>query len=153
MARALSAERTWQSALPPPQVWAAVLDFPAYPTWWPWLEEFDPPPLATGAVTHAVVRAPARYRLRLRLALGEVDPPRRARIDVDGHLGGQATVSLRPEGDGTELCLRWSLRPQRPLLRALAVVAHPVLVNGHDWILDDGLHRFTAATGLDLVEQ
>jgi hypothetical protein len=142
-----------------------VLDFDAYRSWWPWLVEFDPPPLTTGAATRAVVRAPARYRLRLDLTLTEVVAPERVVIAVAGDVVGQATVTVtsagpsgpgrRPRsgdtGTGSEVTLRWSLEPSRRLLRALDVVARPVLVRGHDRILDDGFRRCLAATGLDLV--
>jgi hypothetical protein len=133
-------------------VWATALDFAAYRTWWPWLTEFEPPPLRTGASTRAVVRAPAGYRLAMRLLLTEVEPSQRTVIAVTGDVEGESTVTVRPLEDGTEVTLAWSLAPRRPLLRFLNVVARPVLVRGHDHILDDGLRRCLLATGLDLVE-
>ncbi len=128
-----------------------MLDFAAYRDWWPWLTEFEAPPLETGAATRAVVRAPAGYHLRLQLILAEVVAPARAVIVVGGDVMGRSTVTVSPDGDGSRVRLAWSLAPRRHLLRVLAVVARPVLVRGHDRILDDGFARCLEATGLDLV--
>ena len=128
-----------------------MLDFPAYRDWWPWLTEFEAPPLETGAATRAVVRAPAGYRLRLDLTLTEVVAPERTVITVAGDVVGHSTVEVRSDGTGSEVTLAWSLAPERRLLRVLGVVARPVLVRGHDRILDDGFARCLEATGLDLV--
>lgn len=132
-------------------MWRTVLDFGAYRDWWPWLTEFEPPPLRSGATTRAVVRAPAGYRLRLDLRLDEVVAPERTVITVTGDVVGHSTVAVRPHGPGSVVTLGWSLAPERRLLRALAVVARPVLVRGHDRILDDGFRRCLEATGLDLA--
>jgi hypothetical protein len=152
LARALSAERAWISRRPAGEVWATILDFGAYRSWWPWLTELEAPPLQAGAGTRAVVRAPAGYRLRLDLTLTEVDAPRRAVIAVAGDVVGRSMVHVADDHHGSRVTLSWSLAPRRRLLRVLGLVAHPVLVRGHDHILDDGLRRCRAATGLDLVE-
>jgi hypothetical protein len=149
--RALRAQRRWRSSQPPDRVWGTVLDFSAYPTWWPFLTAFDPPPLEEGATTQAVVRAPAGYRLRLDLELTEVDAPRRVVIAVAGDVVGASTVTVAPAAGGSEVGLTWALAPQRRLLRALGLVAAPILVKGHDRILDDGFRRCLDATGLDLT--
>jgi hypothetical protein len=98
-----------------------------------------------------VVRAPAGYRLHLDLTLTEVEPPRLAVIEVGGDVLGQSTVEVASREHDTIVRLHWSLAPSRPLLRALDLVARPILVQGHDRILDDGLRRCLEATGLDLV--
>jgi hypothetical protein len=146
----LHAERAWRSTQSADHVWATALDFGSYRSWWPFLVEFDPPPLETGAAAQALVRAPAGYRLRLDLALVDVDAPRTAVIDVTGDILGRCTVSVAPEGEGSTVGLAWSLAPDRRLLRVLGVLARPILVHGHDWILDEGLRRCLDATGLDL---
>lgn len=148
--RPLTAERRWHSTRPQEEVFATVLDFPRYRDWWPFLTAFDPPPLAEGATTRAVVRAPAGYRLRLDLELAEVAAPKRVVIAVAGDVTGASTVTVDRAGDGSEVGLAWSLAPTRLLLRALGVLAAPVLVSGHDRILDDGFRRCLEATGLDL---
>jgi hypothetical protein len=98
-----------------------------------------------------VVRAPAGYLLRLDLTLAEVDAPRQVDIVVSGDVEGRSTVTVRPREDGADVALAWTLAPRRPFLRVVGVVARPVLVRGHDRILDDGLRRCRDATGLDLV--
>jgi hypothetical protein len=100
-----------------------------------------------------VVRAPAGYLLRLDLTLAEVDAPHRVDIVVAGDVEGRSTVTVRPREDGSDVALAWTLAPRRGLLRVLGVVARPVLVRGHDRILDDGLRRCLDATGLDLEPQ
>ena len=100
-----------------------------------------------------MVRAPAGYLLRLDLTLAEVDAPHRVDIVVAGDVEGRSTVTVRPREDGSDVALAWTLAPRRSLLRVLGVVARPVLVRGHDRILDDGLRRCLDATGLDLEPQ
>lgn len=131
-------------------MWATALDFGRYRDWWPWLVEFDAPPLTVGATSRAVVRAPAGYHLRLDLRLVEVETPTRLLIEVTGDVVGWSTVTVAPTSDGSSVALAWSLAPDRLLLRILGTVARPVLVRGHDRILDDGLRRCVDATGLDL---
>jgi hypothetical protein len=131
-------------------VWSTALDFGSYRGWWPFLVEFDPPPLEQGGTALAVVRAPAGYRLRLDLTLAEVDAPRHVAIDVTGDIVGRSTVDVAPADDGSRCRLAWSLAPDRQLLRFLGFFARPILVHGHDWILDEGLKRCLDATGLDL---
>ena len=97
------------------------------------------------------MRAPAAYRLRLDLRLTEVEAPQRAVIDVTGDIVGRSWVGVEPNGDGSLVSLAWTLAPDRRLLRLLGVFARPILVHGHDWILDEGLRRCLDATGLDLV--
>ena len=97
-----------------------------------------------------MVRAPAGYRLGLDLVLAEVDAPRHVSIDVAGDIVGRSTVDVTPVREGAEVRLAWSLAPDRRLLRLLGFLARPILVHGHDWILDDGLRRCLDATGLDL---
>jgi hypothetical protein len=106
--------------------------------------------MVAGETARAVVRAPAGYRLTLDLALARVEAPRHLAIDVRGDIVGHATVDVAPAGEVTDVRLAWSLAPDRRLLRLLGVLARPILVHGHDWILDDGLRRCLAATGLDL---
>ena len=98
-----------------------------------------------------MVRAPAGYRLRLDLRLDEVVAPERTVITVAGDVVGSSTVEVRAHGTGSEVTLGWSLAPERRFLRAIDLVARPVLVRGHDRILDDGFRRCLEATGLDLV--
>lgn len=98
-----------------------------------------------------MVRAPAGYRLHLTLTLDEVVAPERTFITVTGDVVGHSSVEVRPAGTGSLVTLGWSLAPQRRLLRVLDVVARPVLVRGHDRILDDGFRRCLEATGIDLT--
>ena len=85
------------------------------------------------------------------LSLAHVEAPKVAVIDVSGDILGQATVAVDADGDGSTVRLAWSLAPDRQLLRVLGVLARPILVHGHNWILDEGLRRCLDATGLDLA--
>ena len=58
---------------------------------------------------------------------------------------------MAPVGDESEVPWPGRSPPSRPLLRVLGFLARPILVHGHDWILDDGLRRCLDATGLDLA--
>jgi uncharacterized protein YndB with AHSA1/START domain len=149
--RPIDSTLAWHSPEPPEQVWAALTDTAAYGGWWPWLERLQGATPAAGGRLDATIRAPARYRIRCVVRFVEVDEPHRLEAGIEGDVSGWALIRLLPDGAGTRLTFRWSLRPRRPLLRALGVVVAPVLVRGHDRIMDEGARQFVAGSGVDLT--
>lgn len=141
-------DRAWTLPASPAEVWAALERTDQYAQWWPWLDGADLPPLRAGARARVRIAAPWGYRLRLEVAIDEVreGDVRRVEATVTGDLCGSAAVEVTGGGEGgtSRLRLTWELTPGRALLRVLAVVAHPVLVWGHDRVLDAGLRQMSA---------
>ena len=147
----IESSASWRSSCAPDEVWSALTDVDAYGSWWPWLEHMDADRWVAGAFLTATIRAPAGYRVRYRVRFTEVERPRRIVAAIDGDLGGRATIELHPDGTGTIVRFRSSLRPRRALLRMASVVVEPVLVHGHDRIMGRGVGEFVAGTGIDLT--
>jgi uncharacterized protein YndB with AHSA1/START domain len=149
--RPIDSTRTWRSSQPADVVWAALTDTTSYEAWWPWLEQLGGGPFEAGASLVATIRAPARYRIRYVVRLTEVEPPSRVAALIEGDLGGWAGIELCPDGPGTIVRFRSSLHPRRLLLRAAGVVAEPVMVHGHDGVMDRGVAQFVTGAGVDLT--
>lgn len=147
----METRQAWRADRPADEVWAAVVDAASYRTWWPWLEQVDPPSWRTGRITRATVRAPAGYRLRLEIVPGALDPPHLLEAEIGGDAHGTGAITIDPLDAGSRLTVDWSLRPAGGLLAALTAVARPLMVRGHDWIIADGVARFARGTGIVLT--
>ena len=135
---------------PPDAVWAALTATDRYPTWWPWLKEFDGTSVTQGSTWRCAVRSPLGFTVRFSVALEAVDPPSCVHASVSGDIEGTATIALAPSGpgsgagsaSGTRLRLTSHLVPVRPLLRRLARLAPAIATWGHDRILASGIDSF-----------
>jgi uncharacterized protein YndB with AHSA1/START domain len=135
-------DRSWEFELPPDQLWALLSDTSAFPTWWPWLRAFDPIPLEAGASTRCVIGPPLPYVLTVDIAIAEVVTERLVRVDVAGDVQGPARLEVEPRDNGSVARLAWDVEVRRPMLRAAARVARPVLLWGHDWVVRNGVEQF-----------
>ena len=127
----------------PAEVWEAMSRTSDYPRWWPWLRHLDAVGLVAGDVWSCHIQPPLPYVLRFTITLEEVVPGRLARASVAGDIVGTASFTLAPRGDGgSEGRLVSDLAPSSAVLRAFALVARPLVVWGHDWVLDEGIRQF-----------
>jgi hypothetical protein len=115
-----------------------------YRTWWPWLRACDAAAVEPGARWTCVVQPPLPYAVRFQVTLDEVQAGRRASATIDGDITGTASIDLTAADDGSEIRLVSALAPSNALLRAVAMVARPIAVMGHDWVMDTGLRQFRA---------
>ena len=128
---------------PPAEVWEAMARTSAYTRWWPWLRGFEAQGLVTGDVWTCHIQPPLPYFLRFTITLDEVVPEASARATIGGDITGTAEFTLVPDGDGrSEGRLVSDLAPASSVLRAFAVVARPLVVWGHDWVLAEGIRQF-----------
>lgn len=145
----IRSDRRFRFDRPPAEVWEAMGRTSAYPRWWPWLRHLDAVGLVAGDVWSCHIQPPLPYFLRFTITLEEVVPGRLARASVAGDIVGTASFTLAPRGDGgSEGRLVSDLAPASSVLRAFALVARPLVVWGHDWVLDEGIRQFRAR-GLD----
>lgn len=139
----IRSDRRFSFEQPPEEVWAAMASTSAYTRWWPWLRRFEAKGLVTGDVWVCHIQPPLPYFLRFTVTLDEVVPGTSATATVAGDLGGTAALTLAPAEDGgCEVRLVSDLAPASPVLRAFAVVARPLVVWGHDWVLAEGVRQF-----------
>jgi hypothetical protein len=138
-----ASDRTWTFDVPVERLWSRVTATEEYPTWWPWLAEFEPDGgFARGASWSCTVAPPLPYRIRFALELEEVRPPRLVRARVRGDIRGDAELTLVEGSGGSVARLRSDLSPANPLLRGVGVTARPLIAWGHDWVLDSGQRQF-----------
>ena len=138
-------DRSYRFDASPEDLWAALTNVEDYRVWWPWLRRFDGDAFAAGERWTCVVQPPLPYSLRFDLTLDEVVEHERVAATVSGDIVGTAHLELTPDGTGSALALASQLAPANPMLRAIAVVARPVVRFGHDWVLDTGLRQFRAS--------
>jgi uncharacterized protein YndB with AHSA1/START domain len=135
-------DRRWRFDVPPDELWRVLSRTGDFPRWWTWLDHFEADGLHAGASARFVVRPPLPYVLRFTVAIDHVEVARSVTTTVGGDLQGPARLEIEPDAGGSTARLVWSLRPHRQLLRRLAVVARPVLVWGHDRVVDHGVRQF-----------
>jgi len=139
----IRSDRRFTFDRPPEQVWEAIARTSSYPRWWPWLRHLEAKGLVAGDVWSCHIQPPLPYFLRFTITLEEVVDGVSARATVAGDISGTASFTLAPSGDGgTEGRLVSDLAPASPVLRAFAVVARPLVVWGHDWVLAEGVKQF-----------
>jgi len=139
----IRSDRRFAFDQPPDEVWATMARTSEFTRWWPWLRRLDAEGLVTGDVWSCHIQPPLPYFLRFTIALDEVVPGEWVRATVAGDITGTATLTLDPtEGGGSEARLVSDLAPASSVLRAFAVVARPLVVWGHDWVLGEGIRQF-----------
>jgi uncharacterized protein YndB with AHSA1/START domain len=141
----IRSDRRFAFSQPPDEVWAAMSSTGDYTRWWPWLRRLEASGLVAGDVWSCHIQPPLPYFLRFTIALDDVVPGELARASITGDIVGTAEFTLAPtDGGGCEGRLVSDLEPSSAVLRAFAVVARPLVVWGHDWVLDEGIRQFQA---------
>lgn len=149
MAGPFTSDRRWTFDLEPDELWAAIERTDDYRRWWPWLRRFDAKGLVGGDRWYCLVQPPLPYQVRFFIDLDRVEPGRLAEATVTGDIRGTARLTVEPvepvepDGHSCEARLVSSLEPAHPFFRALGVVARPMIMWGHDWVLDQGLRQFS----------
>lgn len=127
-----------------PTVWAALIDVDRYPSWWPWLRQFDGEAFTVGERWCCVISPPLPYTLRFELVLEEVLDHTAVTARIDGDIAGTARLTLRDTSGGCELRLVSELAARSGMARLVDRVVPGLAARGHDWVLDDGIRRFRA---------
>lgn len=141
----IRSDRTWTFDVGPDELWEAIAATDSYDRWWPWLREFDGAGgLSAGESWRCEVSPPLPYVVRFDLHLDHVEPAREVLARVTGDIVGSAHLTVGGAPAGSTARLRSSLRPANPLLRSFGTVARPLVVWGHDWVLDTGLRQFVS---------
>jgi hypothetical protein len=126
-------------------VWEALQRTDRYPSWWPWLTEFEAEGLHPGATWRCAVRSPLHTTLRFRLLIDTATEPLVA-ARLDGDLAGTARITLRAAGArATRLRLEARVRACAAPVAALTRLAPPLARWSHDRIVATGARQFAAA--------
>ncbi len=138
----LDTDRTYRYELTPFELWQRLSDVRQFPTWWPWLRTFDAGALRPGEIWRCTVQPPLPYAVRFTLTIDEVDELALVRATARGDIEGTARIDVEQRGDGSELRLRAALRPCKQSMRAMSLLARPLVTFGHHWVLDTGARQF-----------
>jgi uncharacterized protein YndB with AHSA1/START domain len=137
-------ERRFQFDATPAALWAALTAVEDYPTWWPWLRDFDAHALAAGEEWRCTVKPPLPYVVRFVVRFDDVRAQERIDASVSGDIAGPAQLTIEPSGTGSAVTLTSALRPTSSILRAVATIGRPLVRYGHDWVLDIGAGQFAS---------
>jgi len=139
----ICSDRRFTFNQPPAQVWEVMARTSAYTGWWPWLRHLDAVGLVSGDVWACHIQPPLPYFLRFSVTLDDVVSGESVRATVAGDITGTAAFTLAPTDEGgCEARLVSDLAPASTVLSAFAVVARPVVVWGHDWVIAEGVRQF-----------
>jgi carbon monoxide dehydrogenase subunit G len=130
--------REYRFKIPPAAVWEAIERPDQFERWWSWLEDFqlDGDELKEGAVLAGAVVPPLPYRMRVRVELDRCERPSLIDATVHGDLEGQAQLRVRPHGTGSDVEVAWTMEMMQLPMRIASRVAHPLLVWGHDRVVE-----------------
>jgi len=109
--------------------------------------ELDGRPLETGSTVDIEIRPPLPYRVRLQIQFAECTRPSDIRIVLGGDVEGVGSVHLLPRGGKTHVEATWNVEIVQPSIRAVARVAHPVVVWGQDLAVDAIVWAFRQQLG------
>jgi hypothetical protein len=128
----------------PDELWRTLERYDDFESWWPWLRTFaaDRPGMTTGNVLHGIVVPPVPYRLRLDVTLAECRKPELIRASVSGDVTGCAELRLTPIDGGSAVVADWSLEMTAPALRIATRVAYPLMLWGHNRVVDMAVSGF-----------
>jgi uncharacterized protein YndB with AHSA1/START domain len=128
----------------PPVIWQAIEHSERFEGWWGWLKEFrlEGDGLQEGSVLHGLVVPPVPYRMRLRIELDRCDAPRSIDSTVHGDLEGTAHIEFEPSDRGTRATVCWSIEMTQRPMRLAWRVARPLLVWGHDRVVEATVASF-----------
>jgi carbon monoxide dehydrogenase subunit G len=119
---------------PPELVWSVLEDLHQFEICSTWLEYLatDAPGLHDGSVVRASIATPLPNHIHVRLDLETCVPSSLVIAAVHDDLEGQARLSLEADTDGTRAEMRWTIEIMPLPVRALALVARPLLRRGQD---------------------
>jgi uncharacterized protein YndB with AHSA1/START domain len=135
-------DRTFAFGVSAADLWKVLSRVDDYPRWWSWLTTFDADGLHAGAVARCVVRPPLPYSLRFSVHVEEATPARLVAARVSGDLDGRASLELTDTTSGCRARLHWTVQLRPAPLQAAALVARPLMVWGHEWVVRVGVRQF-----------
>lgn len=125
-------------------MYAALAAPDDYPSWWPQVRSVQRVDERSG---WAVVRSLAPYSLRLLLTERVQDEPAGVlEVEVAGDLVGWCRWTVQPDsrGSGTVAVFEQQVDVAGRRLGVAAVVARPLLVGNHSWMMRGGERGLTA---------
>ena len=145
----------WELSAPRQYVWDALVDFNAWPVWWPGLEKvietIHGDEDGIGQKATAVWRGPVGYSLKMAIEAVERVHPDYLRGVATGDVVGEGTWTLgTTTDDWTSIEFDWNVRANRKWMEFLAPVARPLFVSSHDHVMKEGAEGLATHLAADL---
>ncbi len=145
----------WELATERLAVWEALVDFNHWPVWWPALkkviETIHGEPDGIGQRATATWRGPAGYSLEMSIEAVERVRPEYLKGLATGDVVGEGKWTLGTTDDSwTSIEFDWNVRANKRWMVALAPVARPLFVSGHDHVMKEGAEGLANHLSCDL---
>lgn len=145
----------WELSAERESIWDALVDFQQWPQWWPALkkvvETIHGDPQGIGQRANAVWQGPLGYSLEMSIEAVERVEPDFLRGVASGDVVGEGLWRLEAKDDGwTSVAFNWDVRATKRWMVALAPVARPVFVAGHDKVMAEGARGLASHLACDL---
>lgn len=113
------------------------------PRWWPavylGVEEIDgPDDRGLGQRVRLRTKGWLPYTLQWELVVTESRYPDRYALEATGDVAGRGVWTIEQDGAQVNATFDWRIRADKPLLRALAPIARPLLEANHRWAMRQG---------------
>jgi uncharacterized protein YndB with AHSA1/START domain len=146
---------TWLISAPREDVFQAIWDSEAWPSWWHGVEEVEKTEEGdddgVGSLGRYVWKSRLPYRLEFEMRTTTVDRPRYMEGQADGELAGTGRWRLFQDGDVTAVVYDWDVHTTRPWMNLLAPIARPVFAWNHDYVMRAGGEGLARLLGAPLV--
>ena len=132
----------WRLDAPIEQVWEALSDVEAWPSWWPHVREVRTlhPGAANGLGSVRRLRWSSRlpYGFALQVTTTEVRAPFRLEGRATGDMAGTGVWTLARDGAGTRVRYVWTLELHTRWMRLAAPFMAPVFRWNHEGVMRSG---------------
>ena len=146
---------TWALDAPIEQVFDALHDPPAYPSWWRGVEEVERLEQGdadgVGSLDRYVWKSKLPYRLEFRSRTTRVERPHLMEGHAIGELEGDGRWRLWQGPVGTCVTYEWNVGTTAAWMNALAPLARPVFAWNHDYVMRNGAHGLARLLGAQLL--
>jgi hypothetical protein len=147
---------TWLLECSRQEAWDVLADCLAWPEWWRGVQsvtELDPgDERRVGSAYRVAWRAPlVGYRVEFDFRVDEVDEPTRMAGSASGGLTGRGMWRLFEQPGVCAVTFDWEVRTTRAWMNAVAPVASPLFVSGHDRLMERGGRDLARRMGVRLL--
>jgi uncharacterized protein YndB with AHSA1/START domain len=139
-------DRSYRFAASRHELWDALTQVDRYLSWWPWLRSFDGEVFAAGESWQCAVKPQLPYTLEFVIAIEVVKEAESARARLTGEIDGWAELTVGDDGSGSMLRLCSDLTARNGMARWVERLVPPLAKRGHDWVIENGIRQFRAAT-------
>ncbi len=139
----------WQLSVDLETVWDALVDFKAWPEWWPGLQSVEETaagdPDGIGQRASSRWRGPVGYTIEFDIETIERDHLKSLKGKATGEMTGSGTWHIssitdpaEPDRVWTQIVYEWHVVATKKWMQILNPIARPVFVYSHDHVMEAG---------------